>query len=123
LPGDGGNGDGGRCAGERLSRAKREAKEGARRGGAVRGCSGGFYRAGEGAHASSDGEEQAAALMAVVHRLQEEGEAVVANKGGVREEGVVGHLLTMAREPGGGLVRRSWGAKYGGTRRSARGRR
>jgi hypothetical protein len=38
--------------------------------------------------------------MAVVHRLQEEGEAVVANKGGVREEGVVGHLLAMARWPG-----------------------
>jgi hypothetical protein len=29
----------GQCAGERLARAKREAKEGVRRGGAVRGCS------------------------------------------------------------------------------------
>jgi hypothetical protein len=37
--GDEGNGGGGRCASERLTRAKREAKEGARRGGAVRGCS------------------------------------------------------------------------------------
>jgi hypothetical protein len=36
-----------------------------------------------------------------------------ANKGGVRGEGVVGQLLTMARETGGGLVRR------GGARRTA----
>jgi hypothetical protein len=64
-PGDGGNGDGGRCASERLARAKREAKEGARRGGAVRGAPGGFYRAREGAHAPGDGGERAAALMAV----------------------------------------------------------
>jgi hypothetical protein len=38
-PGIGGNFGGGWCASERLARAKREAKEGARRGGAVRGCS------------------------------------------------------------------------------------
>jgi hypothetical protein len=38
-PGDGGNGSDSWCASERLARAKREAKEGARRGGAVRGCS------------------------------------------------------------------------------------
>jgi hypothetical protein len=43
-------GGGCRCAGERLVRAKREAKEGMRRGNAVRGAPGGFYRAGEGAH-------------------------------------------------------------------------
>jgi hypothetical protein len=30
---------GGQCAGERLTRAKREATEGVRRGGAVQGCS------------------------------------------------------------------------------------
>jgi hypothetical protein len=36
-PDDGGNGGAGRCAGERLARAKRGAKEGVRRGGAVRG--------------------------------------------------------------------------------------
>jgi hypothetical protein len=36
-----------------------------------------------------------------------------ANKGGVRGEGVVGRLLTMARETGGGLVR------HGGARRTA----
>jgi hypothetical protein len=37
--GDGGNCGGGRCAGERLAQDKREAKEAARRGGAVWGCS------------------------------------------------------------------------------------
>jgi hypothetical protein len=87
------------------------------------GAPGGFYRVGEGAHALVDGEERATAFMAVVRRLSEEGEAVVANKGGVREEGVVGQLLTMARERGGGLVRRGQGAMDGGARRSARGRR
>jgi hypothetical protein len=35
---DDGEGGGRRCAGERLAQAKREAKEGVRRGGAVRGC-------------------------------------------------------------------------------------
>jgi hypothetical protein len=35
---DGSEGGGGRCAGERLTRAKREVKEVVRRGGAVRGC-------------------------------------------------------------------------------------
>jgi hypothetical protein len=95
------------------------------RGGAVLsgGAPGGFYRAGEGAHTPGDSEERAAALMAVVRRLSEEGEAVVANKGGVREEGVAGQLLAMARERGGGLVRRGRGAKDGGARQSARGRR
>jgi hypothetical protein len=34
-----GNGSGGRCAGERLARAKREEEDRVRRGGAVRGCS------------------------------------------------------------------------------------
>jgi hypothetical protein len=61
--------------------------------------------------------------MAVVHRLSEEGEAVVANKGGVREEGAAGQLLAMVRERGSGLVRRDRGVKDGGARRSARGRR
>jgi hypothetical protein len=53
------------------------------RGGAVLsgGAPGGFYRAGEGAHALGDGEERAAALMVVVRRLSKEGEAVLANKG------------------------------------------
>jgi hypothetical protein len=54
---DDGEGGGSWCAGERLAQAKREAKEGVRRGGAP----GGFYRAGEGALAPSDGEEWAAA--------------------------------------------------------------
>jgi hypothetical protein len=49
------------------------------------GAPGGFYRAGEGAHAPGDGEKRAVALMAVVRRLSKEGEAAVANKGGVRE--------------------------------------
>jgi hypothetical protein len=40
----------------------------------------------------------------------------VANKGGVREEGVVGWLLDMARETGSGPVRRSRGAKDGSAR-------
>jgi hypothetical protein len=95
------------------------------RGGAVLsgGAPGGFYRAGEGAHAPGDGEEWAEALTAVVRRLSEVGEAVVANKGGVREEGTVGQLLTMALERGGGLMRRGRSAKDGGTRRSAQGRR
>jgi hypothetical protein len=35
---DDGEGNGGRCAGERLARAKREVKEGVRRGGAVMSC-------------------------------------------------------------------------------------
>jgi hypothetical protein len=86
------------------------------------GAPGGFYRAG-GAHALGDNEEWAAALMAVVHRLSEEGEAVVANNGGVREEGAAGQLLAMARERGGGLVRRDRGAKDGGAWQSAQGRR
>jgi hypothetical protein len=38
----------------------------------------------------------------------------VANKGGVREEGAAGWLLAMAREMGGGTVRRSRGAEDGG---------
>jgi hypothetical protein len=38
-PGDEGNSGSGQCADERLTRAKGEVKEGARRGGAVRGCS------------------------------------------------------------------------------------
>jgi hypothetical protein len=42
----------------------------------------------------------------------------VANKGGVREEGTAGWLLAMARERGGGPVRRSRGAKDGGARRA-----
>jgi hypothetical protein len=49
------------------------------------GAPGGFYRAGDGAHAPGDSEEWVVALMVVVCRLSEEGEAVVANKGGVRE--------------------------------------
>jgi hypothetical protein len=91
------------------------------RGGAVlsEDAPGGFYRAGEGAHVPGDGEERAtAALMAVVHRLSEEGEAVVANNGGVREEGTAGQLLSMAREWGGGR-----GVKDSGARRLAQGRR
>jgi hypothetical protein len=89
------------------------------RGGAVLsgGAPGGFYRAGEGAHVPGDGEEWAAALMAVVRRLSKEGEVVVANKGGVREEGAVGQLLARARERGGGLMRHGRGTKDGGTRR------
>jgi hypothetical protein len=95
------------------------------RGGAVLsgGALGGFYRAGEGAHVPGDGEERAAALMAVVRRLSKEGEVVVANKGGVREEGAMGQLLARARERGGGLMRHGRGTKDGGTRRSAQGRR
>jgi hypothetical protein len=41
-----------------------------------------------------------------VHRLPKEGEAEVANKGGIREGGVAGQLLAMARETGSGPVRR-----------------
>jgi hypothetical protein len=48
---------------------------------------------------------------------------VVPNKGGVREEGAAGQLLTMARERGGDLVRRDRGTMDGGARRLARGRR
>jgi hypothetical protein len=72
-PSNGWNGGGGRCAGERLTRAKREAMKGKRRGGAVRGAPGGFYRAGEGAHAPGDGGERAAALMAVCASYQKRG--------------------------------------------------
>jgi hypothetical protein len=49
-----------------------------------------------------------------VRRLPEEGEAEVANKGGVREEGVAGQLLTMAQETGGSSVRHGRGAEDGG---------
>jgi hypothetical protein len=49
-----------------------------------------------------------------VRRLPEEGEAKVANKGGVREEGAAGRLLAMVRETGGGLVRCGQGAEDGG---------
>jgi hypothetical protein len=51
-----------------------------------------------------------------VRRLLEDGEAEVANKGGVREEGTTGRLLAMAREMGGGPVRRGWGAEDGSAR-------
>jgi hypothetical protein len=51
-----------------------------------------------------------------VCRLPEEGEAKVANKGGVREEGTAGQLLTMAREMGGGPVRCGRGAEDGSAR-------
>jgi hypothetical protein len=37
-----------------------------------------------------------------------------ANKGGVRGEGAVGRLLTIAREMGGSPVRRGRGAEDGG---------
>jgi hypothetical protein len=40
----------------------------------------------------------------------------LANKGRVREEGVAGRLLTMAREMGGGPVRCGWGAEDGSAR-------
>jgi hypothetical protein len=76
------------------------------------GAPGGFYRAGEGAHAQGMGGD----IDGGVHRLSEEGEAEVANKGGVREEGVAGRLLSMARETGGGPVRHGWGAEDGGAR-------
>jgi hypothetical protein len=49
-----------------------------------------------------------------VHHLSEEGEAEVANKGGVREEGAAGRLLSMARETGGGPVSCGRGAEDGG---------
>jgi hypothetical protein len=51
-----------------------------------------------------------------VHRLSEEGEAEVANKGGVRKEGATGRLLTVVRETGGGPVRCSRGVEDGGAR-------
>jgi hypothetical protein len=51
-----------------------------------------------------------------VRRLPEEGEAEVANKGWAREEGTTGRLLAMAREMGGGPVRRGRGAEDGGAR-------
>jgi hypothetical protein len=51
-----------------------------------------------------------------VRQLTEEGEAKVANKGGVREEGVVGRLLAMARETVGGPVRHGQGAEDGDAR-------
>jgi hypothetical protein len=51
-----------------------------------------------------------------VRRLPEDGEAEVANKGGVREEGATGQLLTMVRETGGGRVRHGRGAEDGGAR-------
>jgi hypothetical protein len=37
----------------------------------------------------------------------------VANKGGVREEGVAGQLLAMARETGSGPMRRGQGTEDG----------
>jgi hypothetical protein len=46
-------------------------------------------------------------------RLPEEGEVEAANKGGVRREGTVGHLLAMVWETGGGPMRR------GGAQRTA----
>jgi hypothetical protein len=51
-------------------------------------------------------------------RLPEDGEAEVANKGGVREEGVAGWLLTMLRETGGGPVRHGRCAEDSGARLS-----
>jgi hypothetical protein len=51
-----------------------------------------------------------------VHRLAEEGEAEVANKGGVREAGVAGRLLGMAWETEGSLVRHGRGAEDDGAR-------
>jgi hypothetical protein len=83
-------------------------------GGAVlsRGAPSGFYRVGEGAHTQGMGGD----IDGGVHRLSEEGEAEVANKGGVREEGVASQLLSMAREMGGGPVRHGRGAEDGGAR-------
>jgi hypothetical protein len=49
-----------------------------------------------------------------VHQLPEEGEAEVANRGGVREEGMAGRLLAMAREMGGGPVRHGRGTEDDG---------
>jgi hypothetical protein len=49
-----------------------------------------------------------------VHRLPEAGEVEVANKGGVRAEGTAGCLLAMARETGGGPVRRGRGTEDAG---------
>jgi hypothetical protein len=40
----------------------------------------------------------------------------VANKAGVRGEGVAGRLLTMVRDTGGGPVRRGRGTEDGGAR-------
>jgi hypothetical protein len=51
-----------------------------------------------------------------VHRLSEEEEAEVANKGGVREEGAAGRLLAMPLETGSVPVRRDRGAEDGGAR-------
>jgi hypothetical protein len=51
-----------------------------------------------------------------VRRLAEEGEAEVANKGGVREAGVAGWLLGMAWETEGSLVRHGRGAEDDGAR-------
>jgi hypothetical protein len=50
-----GNGGGSRCAGETLAWAKREAEDRVRRVVLSGGAPGGFYRAGEGAHAPGDG--------------------------------------------------------------------
>jgi hypothetical protein len=51
-----------------------------------------------------------------VRWLLEEGDAEVANKGGVREEGTSSQLLTMAREIGSDPVRRDRGVEDGGAR-------
>jgi hypothetical protein len=66
--------------------------------------------AGEGAHAPGDG------IDGSVRRLPEEGEAEVANKGGVREEGAAGRLLAMAWETGDDPVRCDRSVEDGGAR-------
>jgi hypothetical protein len=115
-PGEGGNGGGGRCASERLARAKREVKEGARRGGTIQGCSRWLLYCGGGSSCAERRRGTGGGIDRSVHRLLKEEEAEVANKGGVRAEGVAGWLLTMAWETGGGLVRRGQGAEDGDAR-------
>jgi hypothetical protein len=81
---------GGRCASERLARAKRVAKEGARRGGAIQGCSQWLLYGGGGSSCTGRRWGTGNGIDGGVRQLLEEGEAEVANKGGVREEGMVG---------------------------------
>jgi hypothetical protein len=51
-----------------------------------------------------------------VRQLPEKGEAEVANKGGVSEEGAACRLLAMARETGGSPVWRDRGVEEEGAR-------
>jgi hypothetical protein len=101
-------------------RCERLGKEGGVGCGEIRCGRGAFYRCRGGGRRPGVGEVKAAPLMAVCAGYRKRGEAEVANKGGVREEGAAGRLLAMAWEMGGGPVRRGWGAEDGGARPACR---